>query len=126
MIPPRTKFASIVKTTPGVVIVVDLLFKSIDTETKSVVLNLFQPSEPRIKLVRSEQQNDTKDCGIFSIAMVTAIALEHNPSNVTFHQELKWARLTAWRRVNSHYFHDAIELRWKTYKLILSCVTFND
>ena len=47
--------ASTVKAAPGVVIVVDSLFKSIDTETKSIILNLFQhtASEPRIKLIRS-------------------------------------------------------------------------
>ena len=88
--------ASTVKTAPGVVIVVDSLFKSIDTETKSIILNLFQHnivSEPRIKLVRSQQQKGSKDCGVFAIAMATTIALERNPSNVTFHQELMRAHL---------------------------------
>ena len=78
--------ASTVKAAPGVVIVVDSLFKSIDTETKSVILNLFQhmASEPRIKLIRSQQQKGSKDCGVFAIAIATTIALGHNPSNVKF------------------------------------------
>lgn len=75
---------------------VDSLFKSIDTETKSIILNLFQHnivSEPRIKLVRSQQQKGLKDCGVFAIAMATAIAMGHNPSNVRFHQEFMRAHL---------------------------------
>ena len=85
--------ASSVKSPPGVVIVVDSLFKSIDKETKSIILNLFEhnsESQPTIKLVRSQQQKGTKDCGVFAIAMATAIALGQNPSNVTFHQEFTW------------------------------------
>ena len=89
--------ASTVKAAPGVVIVVDSLFKSIDTETKSIILNLFQPnivSEPMIKLlVRSQQQKGSKDCGVFAIAMATTIALGHNPSNVIFNQKLMRAHL---------------------------------
>ena len=88
--------ASTVKAAPGVVIVVDSLFKSIDTETKSIILNLFQPnivSEPMIKLVRSQQQKGSKDCGVFAIAMATTIALGHNPSNVVFNQKLMRAHL---------------------------------
>ena len=75
---------------------VDSLFKSINTETKSIILNLFQPnnvSEPMIKLVRSQQQKGTKDCGVFAIAMETTIALGHNPSNVVFNQTLMRAHL---------------------------------
>ena len=88
--------ASTVKAAPGVVIVVDSLFKSIDKETKSIILNLFQPnivSEPMIKLVRSQQQKSSKDCGVFAIAMATTIALGHNPSNVIFNQKLMRAHL---------------------------------
>ena len=88
--------ASSVKSPPGVIIVVDSLFKSIDKETKSIILNLFEhnsESQPTINLVRSQQQKGTKDCGVFAIAMATAIALGQNPSNVTFHQELMRAHL---------------------------------
>ena len=75
---------------------VDSLFKSIDKETKSIILNLFQPnivSEPMIKLVRSQQQKSSKDCDVFAIAMATTIALGHNPSNVIFNQKLMQAHL---------------------------------
>ena len=104
--------ASTVKTAPGVVIVVDSLFKSIDTETKSIILNLFQHnivSEPRIKLVRSQQQKGSKDCGVFAIAMATTIALERNPSNVTFHQELMRAHsVDCLEKRKFTFFHDAV------------------
>ena len=89
-------------------IVVDSLFKSIDTETKSIILNLFQHnivSEPRIKLVRSQQQKGPKDCGVFAIAMATTIALGHNPSNVTFRQELMRAHSG---EAQIQFFHDAV------------------
>lgn len=84
--------ASTVKCVPGVI----SLFKSVDEETKSIIFNLFQhdtASQPKIKLVRSQQQKGTKDCGAFAIAMATAIALGRNPSSVTFRQEFMRAHL---------------------------------
>ena len=44
-------------------------------------------------VVGLQQQKGTKDCGVFVIAMATAITLGKNPSSVTFYQEFMKAHL---------------------------------
>ena len=96
------------KTAPGVVIVVDSLFKSIYTETKSIIFNLFQHnivSEPRIKLVHRKAQKI-----LLYVFAMTMAALGHNPSNVTCHRELIRAHLVdCLEKRQFTLFHDAVE-----------------
>lgn len=77
----------------------DSLFKSIDQETKLTIFNLFQPTgssdQLKIKLIKTQRQKGNKDCGLFAIAMTTAIAFGKNPSKVTFCQESVRAHLVS-------------------------------
>lgn len=74
--------ANIAGGTSDVVIVMDSVFNSIDQETKQIIYALFQygPKQPIIKLIKTQKQNGSSDCGVFAIAMATAIAFGRNPT----------------------------------------------
>ena len=58
---------------------------------RSKLLNLFQyncEKPPRIRVIKTQKQKGNKDCGLFAIAMVTAIACGNDPSEQNFCQEL--------------------------------------
>jgi len=87
--------ASTVKNTSEV-IVVDSIFKSLDEETKLTIFKLFQydcKKPPMIKVIKTQKQKGNKDCGLFAIAMATAIAFGHEPNHQKFRQELMRAHL---------------------------------
>ena len=78
------------------VAVMDSLFRSIDEETKQTIYNLFQyecEKQPRIRVIKTQKQKSNKDCGLFAIAMATAIAFDNNPSKQNFYQDLMRAHL---------------------------------
>ena len=89
--------ASTVKNPSGEVTVMDSIFRSIDEETKLTISNLFRPTgssnELKIKLIKTQRQKGNKDCGLFAVAMATAITFGKNPSKVTFCQESLRAHL---------------------------------
>ena len=60
--------------------VYDLVFHLIDHATEKVTVNLFQYTDtlPTITLGRPQKQKGLNDCGVFTIAYVSAIALELN------------------------------------------------
>ena len=78
------------------VVIIDSLFRAIDEETKQIIFNLFQfdcKKPPTIKVIKTQKQKGNKDCGLFAIAMATAIAFGNNPSKQNFCQELMRAHL---------------------------------
>ena len=64
----------------GIVKVYDSLFGSINQNTKSIIQNLFavDDSQLQIKLLKSQKQLGSTDCGLFSIANAAAIAFGLN------------------------------------------------
>ena len=79
------------------VVVIDSKYRSVDEETKQAIYNLFQycQKRPIIKVIATQKQKGNKDCGLFAIAMPTAIniAFGNNPSGQNFCQELMRAHL---------------------------------
>lgn len=91
-----TVAASTVKSVAEEVIVIDSLFRSMDDETKQIVINLFQydcEKPPRIRVIKTQKQKGNKDCSLFAIAMATAIAFDNDPSKQNFCQDLIRAHL---------------------------------
>ena len=75
--------ANITGGTSDAVTVMDSLYYTIDQDTKQIIYNLFQygPKQPTIKLIRTQKQEGSSDCGVFAVAMATAIAFGRNPKN---------------------------------------------
>ena len=70
-------------TTAGVI---DLMYKSLDEETKATINRLFQSGStpPVIKVVSPQRQIGNKDCGLFAIAFATANAFGQYPVKKSF------------------------------------------
>ena len=63
---------------------------------KQIEINLFQyncEKPPRIRVIKTQKQKGNKDCGLFAIAMATAIAFGNDPSRQSFCQDLMRAHL---------------------------------
>ena len=58
----------------------DSLYSSVDKETQSIILNLFESnSQPKLTMSKISKQEGVNDCGIFAIAAVTALAFGSAP-----------------------------------------------
>lgn len=69
------------------VLVFDSIFGNVDEETKKVIFNLFQcSSAEKLRVVNSQKQKGSKDCGLFAIAFATALAYGQNPSKLKYDQ----------------------------------------
>ena len=63
----------------------DSFFKSIDKETKQVILNMFKKvGKVKIDSVDIPVQRGSTDCGVFAIAITTSLAFGNDPANITF------------------------------------------
>ena len=62
----------------------DLVFGAFDEETTQVVANVFPGAT--VKMSKMQRQEGGQDCGLFAIAVATAIAHETDPSQMSFHQ----------------------------------------
>ena len=69
----------------GSVNVYDSIYTSIDATTEGVLTNLFHSHN--IKLQPLQKQIGATDCGLFAIAVITAIAHGKDPSQLQFRQE---------------------------------------
>ena len=87
--------ASTVNSAPSEVLVMDSVYKKLDQETQQTICNVFQfsASRPTIRLIKTQKQKGSKDCGVFAIAFATTIAFGHNPTKQLFRQELMRAHL---------------------------------
>ena len=63
----------------------DSLFTSLDCATRSLVLQLFG-EDKQIKMQSCPKQQGGDDCGLFAIAISTAIAYSVKPTTITFNQ----------------------------------------
>ena len=69
----------------GVVQVYDSIYSSIDDETKRIIHNLFDPAS-LLELVKIPKQIGGQDCGLYAIAISTALAFGLDPAIITFNQ----------------------------------------
>ena len=70
----------------GEVNVYDTSFDKSDYESRCIVKQIFLVKDGnKIKMVPIQKQKGTKDCGLFTIAIMTSLAYE-NPSDVTYKQ----------------------------------------
>ena len=79
--------ASTVNCKLGDVKVFDTVFNHCDKETTGVIQNLFAtPNFPKLTITmgRCQKQKGGKDCGLFSIAIATALAFGLHPSKQKF------------------------------------------
>ena len=81
------------------VLVFDSIFGNVDEQTKKVIFNLFQSSSAKkLRVVNSQKQKGSKDCGLFAIAFATALAYGQNPSKLKYDQSSMRSHL-------AHCFH---------------------
>ena len=75
--------------------VYDSIFHSVDTETRKVIINLFQTSDVTIdiKVIVSQKQKGGNDCGLFAIGHTTSIAFGCKPEKQMYKQEKMRAHL---------------------------------
>ena len=65
--------------------VYDSLYDTLDGDTEDIINSLFQPHSIKLKVVPSQRQESGRDCGLFSITNITALAFS-NPTTITFDQ----------------------------------------
>lgn len=80
----------------------DSVFSQLDEETKQVVCKLFQIDPINIEMKTFQKQVGGTECGLFSIAALTAIAFSQDPSKITFSQEKMRDHLATCLR-NEHF-----------------------
>ena len=78
--------ASTILSHPGVILVYDSLYDSIDDETVQIILNLFANSHLKLEMVNVQKQVGSNDCGLFSIANVVQLAKKSDPSKIKYIQ----------------------------------------
>jgi len=78
--------ASTVGCSAGEVMVFDSLYSSIDQATRDLILQVFG-KEVHIKLEKSPQQLGGKDCGVFAVAICTALANGIHSGSISFDQK---------------------------------------
>ena len=63
-----------------VVKVFDSLYTSVDKDTQDVIVNLFQTAEKlRLEMAKMCKHKGRNDCGLFAIAVATALAFGSSP-----------------------------------------------
>ena len=79
------------------VLVFDSVFCTLDDDTMRTVTNIFKHSgstnKPYVKMMKTQKQKGRDDCGTFSIAYATTIALGRSPAVLAFHQSSMRAHL---------------------------------
>ena len=73
----------------NIIEIYDSLYTTSTTKTRSLIGNLFQPlpgKNPLIKITKTQKQVGGRDCGVFAIAMVTAVLHGYDPELVRFSQ----------------------------------------
>ena len=88
----------------GEITVIDSIFKSIDYESRRTINLLFKPAGTTkildIRLLNSQKQKGSKDCGLFAIAFATAFAHGKGMEKLRFHQESMRAHLVRCLYIN--------------------------
>ena len=76
------------------VLVYDSVYRTLESTTNSVILNLF-PTSTSAQLVEISRQIGGEDCEVFTIAIATALAFSKNPATITFDQPTMRSHLVA-------------------------------
>ena len=61
-----------------------LVYSTLDDETNEVIANLFR--SPTVLMIKTQKQEGSKDCGLFAIAIATAIMHGADPTSLRFDQ----------------------------------------
>lgn len=77
--------ASTVLADDGQVKVYDSVYRTLDRETLNIISNIFNGSNAK-ELVPIHRQTGGRDCGVYAIAISTALAFSHDPSKIRFNQ----------------------------------------
>lgn len=80
--------ASTINSVNNKVNVYDSVYSSLDQETEPVVLNLFRGSLLPVQMAETQKQDGGCDCGLFAIAVATALAFHQNAKTLTFEPTL--------------------------------------
>ena len=65
----------------------DSLFKRLDAETRNTIMKMYGLKESNeIIMMPMQEQEESKDCGPFSIAIMTSLAYEDDPSKIRYKQ----------------------------------------
>ena len=78
--------ASTIDSDSNTVKVYDSLYSTLDEDTKKIILNLFEKSRSNMIHVNVQKQSGIKDCGLFAIAMSTALLFNIDVTAIYFHQ----------------------------------------
>ena len=76
------------------VLVYDSIYQTLNSKTNSIILKFF-PTSTSAELVKISRQTGGEDCGVFAVAIATALALHRNPAAITFDQPAMWSHLVA-------------------------------
>lgn len=77
--------ASTILATENEVKVYDSLYRTIDRNTRAIIKNIF-PSSASPEIIQINRQTGGVDCGVFAIAISTALAFYQDPSGIKFDQ----------------------------------------
>ena len=79
---------STINTVTDEVNVYDSVYQTLDSDTTQVILSLFEASTSplQLQMVQTQKQRGARDCGLFSIATITAIAFHLDPTTITYDQ----------------------------------------
>ena len=82
------------------VAVYDSVFKRLDVETRTTIMRMFGlKKSSEIIMMPMQEQNGSKDCGVFSIAFMTSLACEEDPSEIRYKQsDLRLHLLTCFEK----------------------------
>lgn len=89
--------ATTINSCKGEILVIDSIFKSVDSETRRTINMLFKHAGTTktldIRLLNSQKQKGSNDCGLFAIAFATAFAHGKGMEKLRFRQESLRAHL---------------------------------
>ena len=77
--------ASTLLATDGLIYIYDTIYQDINKETVSVLENLFGLTA--YVMINIPKQSGSKDCGVYAIAIITALAHGENPATIKFKQD---------------------------------------
>ena len=85
---------AMVLSTDDRVLVYDSLYRTLDRPTENIISNLF-PTATIKELVQVNRQTGGLDCGVFAVAISTALAFQQNPAMIKFDQPAMRPHLVA-------------------------------
>ena len=96
---------STINTNDGTVRVYDSVYNTLDEDTRSIISAMFHSTESRpikLQMVPTQKQEGGRDCGLFSIANIAAIAFHLDPTTITFEQATMRQHLVQCIEKHSH------------------------